>query len=153
MKISSPIPHILSVLALRFKDENNTKKCLDLLAEIETSNVETNSRILDDAFKSFIKLLDKDKALAYRTSAFASSYFTIIGERDLGETYANLLHELFTEKKISDFHAGYIAGLFTTAIMNDLGLNSLIYNNKNLPKNIEDAIKYIESEGFSVYVK
>lgn len=60
---------------------------------------------------------------------------------------------MFTEKPVSPFYAGYIAGLFTSAIMNDLGLNEIVYNKKSLPESVEAAIKYIESEGFLVNVK
>lgn len=92
MKISAPIPHILSVLAIKFKNEEDSAKCIDMLSEIETSEVDTNSRVLNNSFNTFMKSLHNEEAVAYRTSAFASNYFSIIGERELAGMYSKLLN-------------------------------------------------------------
>ena len=153
MKISSPIPHILAVLALKFKDDVDSQECIDMLEGIETTEVETNSRVLDATFDTFIKRLHSDQSIGYRVAAFASTYMNAVGHPELGEKFARLTTELFTEEKMSDFYGGYIAGIFSSCLMNDLGLSSIVYERKGLPKSVEDAVKYIESEGFSVYVK
>jgi len=90
MKVSSPIPQLLLVIATNLQDEELFNTIMEELEKIETSNTETNSRILDESFSKFVKELSENKLLMSKTSGFASIYMFACGNQILGECFANV---------------------------------------------------------------
>lgn len=152
MIVSAPIPHLAIIMSLEFKDSNNTKDCIDLLEGIETSDVKTGLYQVDDRFVEFTTSLKNNDELKYFCSSFLAFYFSKREMNELYEKFVILTNEYGVQKP-SDFkNLAYIGGLFTSALMNDLQFKHKS-KNQSIPEHIEQAVKYLESENFTVYIE
>lgn len=147
MFVSSPIPLICISLAPEFKNREDSFKVFDAIEKITTTNAETGVIQFDEELSKMIKRIPKDKKLVLSLSSFTSYYFKIIGNDELGDLFEKLMQENIhlLQSKPTPF-IQYILGIYSTCLMSDLNLN----NDIELPKDIKEAIKYIESNDFKV---
>jgi len=150
MYVSSPVSQICIALAIQFKNESDTEECLNLMSEISTNDPETNSKSFNEKLQQFLKKLSTSKNLVFYTSSFVAYYFEQRKHEEMYDIFTKLMIE-YTQYKdpISTYDAGYLCGIFSTALMSDLGLN----DKQDIPKDIREAIKYIESENFIVHLE
>lgn len=150
MFVSSPVSQICLALAPQFKEEEDMIECLDLLHEISTNHSETGVTSFNDKLTTFLRNLQKDKHLIYYTAAFTTYYFELRDNKELADIFNKLMIDYSNyTKRISEYNAGYLSGVYSTALMSDIQLN---YND-NIPETIKQAIKYIESENYIVHLE
>lgn len=148
MYISAPVPHICIALSVHFKDSEDTKTCIDFLENISTMKGDTKSGSLDDMFNKFIKRIDKEKNLIYYLSSFCSYYFQLTNVTEMFDLFSKLMEEYKEHCSMLEKNdIGYISGIFTTALMSDVLNNE---STDKIPKDIQEAINYIESEQYIV---
>jgi len=150
MFVSAPIPQICIALSVYFNDRSDSQICIDKMEEISTTQIDTGSKEMDEKLASFIKRFDKEKTLIFYVSSFVSYYFKIMGDEELSMLFSKLMNE--NSERASNLHpydAGYMTGIFSTCIIADNKLNVKL----DVPKDIEEAIKYIEKHDFIVHLE
>lgn len=150
MFVSAPIPQICVALSIYFNDRIDSQICIDKMEEISTTQIDTGSKEMDEKLASFIKRFDKEKTLIFYVSSFVSYYFKIMGDEELSMLFSKLMNE--NSERASNLHpydAGYMTGIFSTCIIADNKLNVKL----DVPKDIEEAIKYIEKHDFIVHLE
>ena len=151
MFVSAPIPQICLILCQSFKDTDLIEECMMHLEEISTTEVETKAKTFDDRFTQFVRRLQKEQNLIHYTSAFISFYFNIVNHKRLSEMFNDLMNENSTEiGMLSTYDSGYLTGIFSVCLMADYKMNN---KNIQIPKDIQEAINYIESDDFIVHIE
>lgn len=151
MFVSSPISQIVLALSTQFREDKDSIKCLELIEEISTNSPDTNSDSFNEKLQSFLQEINRNNNnLIFYTSSFVAYYFEQRDHDELFELFTILMSDYVGyQEKISDYHAGYLCGIFSTALMSDLGLN----DKDNIPQDIKEAINYIESENYIVHLE
>lgn len=148
--VSSPISQICLALSVQFKSKQDTEKCLEFISEISTNNPKTENEAFDDKLSGFLKDLSNKNNLIFYTASFIALYFEKRKHEEMFDLFTQLMKDYSEyQHRITDYNAGYLCGVFTTALISDLGLN----DKDNIPEDIKEAIKYIESENYIVHLE
>lgn len=147
---SAPIPQIALACATRMRDDVLREECIALLQNIYCDHYDTGSDTLNKSFERFVNELIKNDSLLYISANFVSYYFELMDEQELNDYFRQIcLENQDKYTGIEKFYSGYLAGIFTTALIGD---KHLITSNVKIPEDIKSAIEYIEKYNFKVHL-
>lgn len=152
MFVSAPIPQLCITLSLQFKEAKDTHIVIDIAESMSTTTCEVGIKNFDDKLVNFIKRFDRELNLIYFTAAFVSYYFTILEHEEMADLFTKLMNQYnkYSTQKLHDYDAGYLTGTIVTCLMADQNMNNNVID---IPKDIQEAINYIESEQFIVHLQ
>jgi len=150
MFISSPIPQLAITISIFFEDPEDSKYCIDYFSNVSTTTTETGADQIDKRLADFVKRLNTNRTLVYFISAFLAYYLELRKQKDISEKYRQLMFENYKySHNLSNYDSGYISGIFTSCLIADCRMNTDI----KVSEQVEEAIKYIESEGFIAHIE
>jgi len=150
MFVSAPIPQLSLILIERLDEPEDIENCFMLIEELSTTKASTGIKRLDNQLIEFTQKLKKSKVLCYATCSFLAVYYEAIGNKELADIFKKIMHSTYTNEVPSHNEIGFLIGIFSSCLMSDVNLNN---NDLKLPKEVKEAVKFIEKYDLIVHLE
>lgn len=153
--VSAPIGQLSLIVAEKSRDilpKKDVDKVINSLGNLTTTDANLPYKRIDIEFNMLIDKILKSKDYQMSVASFCSIYFREIGFDDMSVFFASIVTKIEANvENMRHFDRGFVVGLFASCLMNDKFINKN-ETKINIPRNVQDAVKYIKSEGFKVHL-
>lgn len=148
MFVSAPIPQILQKIAEEMDNQKAREKLFDVLYELESTDIKVRMSVTQNLYNKIIKR-SEEYDFIYHFLCFLSQYFVEKENNKLTRLVAEAVSEL-EPVIIENENVNLLCGLFTSPMLSDpKDMKGLEFD---IPEQIRQAMEYIRSEGYKVYV-